>query len=146
MKLSRIAKEVVERSLELMDNFCDQLDSSYTADRILKGSLCELKIHYLLRITPKIYCTDIDFVTTRFNEPTSLIELKTGDSVLGKWQKSIYLFIAEKCNIPFYLLRVINLDKFIIERIDKEEDILEYNLLELSEWYQSLSLKIDNIV
>ena len=50
------------------------------------------------------YMMDLDCIEVRGNKPIAIIELRSTPTPLNDWQKSIVLQIAQRLNIPAYLV------------------------------------------
>ena len=142
--MAEISKEEVERAIKLIDGFCDQLDNSFLADRLLRGTLYELKMHFIQRGIVSSYCYDLDFIMVKYNNreasPSALVEIKTKSGVLSENQKRVYLIIAKSLEVPFYLLTYCNDNEFLVERLDVFEEEKRLSYQELEKWFQSLSM------
>lgn len=131
-----------QEALRKIRSFRQQLSDSL-ADKMLDGTLYELSVHFLQRAMPFSYCFDLDFIVLGFNNRVpiirALIEIKTEKKSISKNQKTVYLQIAEALGVPAYLLIMFTNNKFLLRRLDTEENLGFFNYRELTNWFQDIS-------
>jgi hypothetical protein len=127
--------------LDRIDEFCRSLGNAW-GDRMLKGALRELKVHFLQRNIPDARCTDLDFILIRFEGekvlPAALLEIKKEGRPLDGWQEKLYRYIASILHVPFYLLEANDGPRFKVIQVDGEKRFGPLTLEKLGEWMRSL--------
>jgi len=139
-----IREEDVKQALMRIQEFRNRLDFDFKADRMLDGTLHELSVHFLQRSMPYSYCYDLDFIVVGYDKdrnpiPQALVEIKKENKPLPKNQLSIYLEMADKLNIPAFLLIFYDENKFQIKRLDIHEDLGFFTFEELTKWFQKFT-------
>ena len=133
----------IQPVLDRIDAFCRELGSGL-GDRMLRGSLLELKVHFLQRNIPGAICTDLDFILIRYegkrgkdSTPVALIEIKKNGRPLELWQENVYRTLAENAKVPFYLLEATDWGTFQVTENGTGSQVGPLNLEELGAWMRS---------
>lgn len=140
--MGAITQQTLNEALAKIESFMNQLSNSL-ADKMIGGTLFELKAHFLQRSMSYSYCFDLDFIVLGFenHEPIirAIIEIKKENRPISENQKKVYLKIARALDVPAYLLIMKTHNKFQIKRFDKEENLGFFTYDELTKWFQNVS-------
>lgn len=136
-----VSMEQIQPVLDRIDTICRGLGSDW-GDRMLKGALLELKVHFLQRNIADAICTDLDFILVRFANgdvtPAALIEIKKDGRPLPTWQDEVYRHIAASLKVPFYLLEATDWGIFHITETGTGPRLGPFTIDELGVWMRSL--------